>query len=199
MRVRDENKIESILDQARTMIVEEGFDGLSMQKLAKAAGVSPATIYIYFKDREDLLLQLYKRESDKYFAYILQDFDPAMDFATGLAVQWKNRARYVTEHPDKAHFMESFSFTPLHQKAMSLRDPRHSGAMKHFVKKAIANRELVPMPIEVYWSVAFAPLYTLVRFHKAGMNMAGEPFTLTDEMLMQTLALVLKALRPDPR
>ena len=198
MRVRDENKIESILDQARTMIVEEGFDGLSMQKLAKAAGVSPATIYIYFKDREDLLLQLFKRESDKYFGFIMKGFDPEMDFATGLEVQWKNRARYVMEHPDKAHFMESFTFTPLHQKAMSQRDPKFSGAMKHFVKKAMANNELVTMPIEVYWSVAFAPLYNLVRFHKAGMNMAGEPFVLTDAMLMQTLQLVLKALRPAP-
>ena len=41
------------------MIVKEGFDGLSMQKLAKAANVSPATIYLYFKNREDLLNQLY--------------------------------------------------------------------------------------------------------------------------------------------
>lgn len=197
MRVRDENKIESILDQARNMIVEEGFDGLSMQKLAKAAGVSPATIYIYFQDREDLLLQLYKRESDKYFAFIMQGFDPEMDFATGLSIQWKNRARYVIDHTDKAHFMESFTFTPLHQKAMSQRDPKFPEAMKRFVTKAIANKELVAMPIEVYWSIAFAPLYGLVRFHKAGMNMAGEPFALTDAMLLQTLALVLKALRPE--
>ena len=198
MRVRDENKIESILDQARTMIVAHGFDGLSMQKLAKAAGVSPATIYIYFKDREDLLIQLYKSESNKFFEFIFQDFDPEMDFATGLSIQWKNRAKYVIEHPDEAHLMESFSFTPLYKKAIRLRDTRFSAGMKYFVKKAIANKELVPMPIEIYWSMAFAPLYNLVRFHKAGMNMAGDPFVLTDEMLMQTLSLVLKALRPEP-
>jgi hypothetical protein len=68
--------------------------------------------------------------------------------------------------------------------------------MKRFLEKAIANKELVKMELEVYWSVAFAPLYHLVRFHKAGFNMAGDPFVLTDEMLLQTLALVLKALKP---
>jgi len=197
MRVRDENKMESILDQARTMIVRDGFDGLSMQKLARAAGVSPATIYIYFKDREDLLVQLFKRESNKFFDFIFKDFDPEMDFATGLTVQWKNRAKYVLEHPDEAYFMESFTFTPLHRKAIRLRDTKFGDGMKYFVRKAIANKELVPMPIEIYWSVAFAPLYNLVRFHKAGINMAGDPFVLTDEMLMQTLSLVLKALRPE--
>ena len=196
MRVRDENKIEAILDQARNTVVEEGFDGLSMQKLAKAVGVSPATIYIYFKDRDDLLVQLYKRETDAFFEYIFKDFDPEMDFATGLAIQWKSRARYVIENVDKTHFMEHFKYTPLHQKAMALRDPKYTEGMKRFVKKAIANNELVAMPFEVYWSVAFAPLYNLVHYHKAGRNMAGDPFVLTDEILMQSLSLVLKALKP---
>jgi AcrR family transcriptional regulator len=51
MRARDENKEQNICRKAMEMIVQDGLDGLSMQKLAKAAGVSPATIYIYFKDR----------------------------------------------------------------------------------------------------------------------------------------------------
>jgi len=196
MRTRDENKIETIYREALKMLVNEGFDGFSMQKLAKVARVSPATIYIYFKDKEDLLLQLHKRELDKYFAYVMEDFDPEMDFATGLAHQWKRRAEYVIGHSDEAHFMEHFTFTPLLSKSVAKRDPRFSETMHRFVKKAILNKELVVMPFEVYWSVAFAPLYNLVRFHKAGMNLAGEPFQLTDEMLMQTLSLVLKALKP---
>jgi AcrR family transcriptional regulator len=196
MRLRDENKIESIFDQALSMVVQVGFDGLSMQKLAKAAGVSPATIYIYFKDRDDLLLQLHKRERDKFFMFVMEGFDPEMDFATGLTVQWKNRAKYAIDHPDRAHFLEHFTFTPLHERCRHEKNPVFKQGMKRFLEKAIANRELVNMSIEVYWSVAFSPLYNLVRFHKAGFNMAGDPFVLTDEMLLQTLALVLKAVKP---
>jgi AcrR family transcriptional regulator len=196
MRLRDENKIESIFDQALSMVVQVGFDGLSMQKLAKAAGVSPATIYIYFKDRDDLLLQLHKRERDKFFMFVMEGFDPEMDFATGLTVQWKNRAKYAIDHPDRAHFLEHFTFTPLHERCRHEKNPVFKQGMKRFLEKAIANRELVSMSIEVYWSVAFAPLYNLVRFHKAGFNMSGDPFVLTDEMLLQTLALVLKAVKP---
>lgn len=196
MRARDENKIEAIFQQTLQMIVNEGFDGLSMQKLARAAGVSPATIYIYFKDKEDLLLALYNRECEKFFEYLLKDFDGEMDFATGMAVQWRRRAHYVIQNPLVAHFMEQFSFTPLHPKAMKFRDSRFKDAMHRFVNKAIADKQLIRMPIEVYWSMSYAPLYSLVKFHKTGLNMAGEPFELTDEMLTQTLALVLKALKP---
>jgi AcrR family transcriptional regulator len=196
MRTRDENKIEAIYREALQMIVKEGFDGLSMQKLARAAGVSPATIYIYFKDKEDLLLQLHRRELDRFFAYVLQDFDPESDFATGLEVQWKRRAQYVLDNPDIAHFMEHFSFTPLQRKTYHPRDTRFKEILGRWVHKAIDNKELVVMPYEVYWSIAFAPLYNLVKYHKAGVNQAGEKFELTETMLKQTLALVLKALKP---
>jgi len=196
MRVRDENKVDAILQQALKMVVDEGFDGLSMQKLAKAAGVSPATIYIYFKDRDDLLVQLYQLEVDKYFDYVLEGFDPDWNFATGLSVQWKRRAQYIIDNPDKAHFMEHFSFTPLNDKVVLTHRSKFVDVMHRFITRAIENKELVRMPLEVYWSVAFAPLYNLVKWHKAGKNMAGQKFVLTDEMLEQTLGLVLKALRP---
>ncbi|MHA4812358.1 TetR/AcrR family transcriptional regulator [Flavitalea flava] len=196
MRNRDENKVDALLKKALDMIVQHGFEGLSMQKLAKAAGVSPATIYIYFKDKEALILELYKLECEKYFAHILKGFDPEMDFATGLATQWKSRASYVIDNPDKAHFMEHFWFNPLKVKSVKMFGKHFGEVMHRFHNKAIENKELVSMPLEVYWSVAFAPLMNLVRFHKAGVNMAGEKFALTNEMLMQTLALVLKALKP---
>src|SRR3984957_20843823 len=143
MRLRDENKIESIFDQALSMVVQVGFDGLSMQKLAKAAGVSPATIYIYFKDRDDLLLHLYRREREKFFAYLFHDFDPEMDFATGLTIQWKNRAKYVIDNADEAHFMEHFAFTPLFARCRSEKNPVFKAGMKGFLEKGIGNEELV--------------------------------------------------------
>jgi len=196
MRTRDENKIEAIYREALQMIVREGFDGFSMQKLARAAGVSPATIYIYFKDKEDLFLQLHRREVDKFFAYLLEDFDPESDFATGLEIQWQRRARYVLDNPEIAHFMEQFSFSPLQRKTYGMPDKRFKEIMGRFVHKAIRNKELVVMPFEVYWSITFAPLYNLVKYHKEGVNLAGEKFELTDSMLKQTLSLVLKALKP---
>ncbi|HEY0272438.1 MAG TPA: TetR/AcrR family transcriptional regulator [Chitinophaga sp.] len=196
MRTRDEHKETKLLQEALQMIVREGFDGLSMQKLAKAAKVSPATIYIYFKDRDDLILQLYKREVEKYFEYVLQEFDPEMSFAEGMRVQWKRRAAYVLQHPEMGHFMQQMAFTPLNQYSQVLLDPKYSAIMARFSEKAIANGELVPMPFEMYWSIAFAPLMNLIKTHKIGVDYQGNPFALTPEILERTLQQVLKALQP---
>src|SRR6187402_705695 len=106
MRKRDEQKEQTIREKALQMIVKQGFDGFSMQKLAKAAGVSPATIYIYFKDKEDLILQLGIEESKKMAEVTLVNFDPSMSFSEGLRVQWMNRARYCMQNPDQMYFLE---------------------------------------------------------------------------------------------
>ncbi|RFM27243.1 TetR/AcrR family transcriptional regulator [Deminuibacter soli] len=196
MRIRDENKMTTIQEKALEMIVNEGFDGLSMQKLARAAGVSPATIYIYFKDRDDLIIQLYLQQRDLFFNAIIEGLNEDMDFATALKVQWKNRARFAIENPQTTHFLEHITYTPLYNETFKTPGPRFLTVMKSIAHKAIENKELAEMPFEMYWSLVFAPLYNLVRMHKLGKNMAGEPFVLTDEMLESTLKLVLKAIKP---
>jgi AcrR family transcriptional regulator len=44
----------AILDAARGLFLREGFDGFSMRKLAAAIAYSPGSIYVYFKNKEEL-------------------------------------------------------------------------------------------------------------------------------------------------
>jgi AcrR family transcriptional regulator len=198
MRTRDENKELSIREKALEMAVKDGFDGLSMQKLARAAGVSPATIYIYFKDRDDLILQLWLQEVKKMVDATLEGFDPSMRFDEGLKIQWLNRARFCMQNPTSMHFLEQIKYSPYHEAFMKKMDNTFFKAMSEFVLNAIGRKELVKLPLEVYWSVAFAPLYQLVKMHMSGRGLRGGPekFVLDDKIMNQTLKLVLKALKP---
>jgi len=195
MRTRDVNKEILIREKAIEMIVSHGFDGLSMHKLAKAAAVSVATIYIYFKDREDLIQQLYTEEFEKMTLATLVNFNPEGHFDEGLKVQWMNRLKYCLENPLSMTFMEQMKHSPLIDRSVT--DRRFIDAMTRFVHTAISRNELIPLPIEIYWSVAFAPLYQLVKFHISGTSMPGRPpFILDEVQIDQTLSLVLKALKP---
>lgn len=197
VRIKDPRKEKLIRRKAMAMIVAHGFDGLSLHKLARAAGVSPATIYIYFKDREDLILKVYEEVSAGMFEATLAGFDPGMDFEDGLRVQWINRARYFLQRPAEMHFMEQIKYSPLHERAVSITGGKFRQAMREFVTNAIQRKQLVAVPVEVYWCIAFAPLYQLVKFHIHGKNMSGTgKFTLDEPILEQTLRLVLKSLKP---
>lgn len=197
MRTRDENKEEAIRQKAIEMIVEHGFDGLSMQKLAKEAGVSPATIYIYYKDRDDLIVQLWIFAMKKMVTATLEGFDPSMSFDEGLKVQWMNRATFAMEEPLLVHFMEQIKYSPYHDICSRKMDSHFLTSMGEFVHNAIRRKELVKLPLEVYWSVAFAPLYQLVKMHMTGKGLRGtDKFVLDDKIMSQTLKLVIKALKP---
>jgi TetR/AcrR family transcriptional regulator, multidrug resistance operon repressor len=196
MRLRDEQKKLLITQKAIEMIVKDGFDGLSMQKLAKAANVSPATLYIYFEDRDDLVRQVAIHAVDQMISSTLTGFDPHMSFPKGLAIQWENRMKYWLENPVQARFMEQIRHSPLGVDIFKKVKREFSVIMKEFVHGAVKRGELVKLPLEIYWSVAFAPLYQLIKFHTDGRGMHDKKFTLDKKVMKTTLKLVIKALTP---
>lgn len=197
MRTRDESKEAAIRQKAIEMIVKKGFDGLSMQKLAKAADVSPATIYIYFKDRDDLIVQLWVGEMNRMMEAVLEGFDPEMSFEEGLRIQWMNRARFFIENQFSVHFMEQIKYSPYDAVCQKKMNKEFLSAMEGFVHNAIKRKELIKLPLEVYWSLSFAPLYQLVKMHMMGRGIPNtREFKLDQKIMEQTLQLVLKALKP---
>ncbi len=196
MRVRDENKEVAIREKAMQMIVKGGFEALSMQKLARAVNVSPATIYIYYKNKEDLLFQLFNKTQERFAQYALRGFDPSLGLEEGLWVQWKNRLDYILEFPVYYCFFEQFRNSPLinHQSA-NMAYFREN--MMTFVKNAVKRGEVKKMEPEIFWSIAYGSFYSLARFHLQERKMMSENFRLTDAKLKQALKLVVKALRPD--
>ncbi|GAA1619468.1 TetR/AcrR family transcriptional regulator [Kribbella sancticallisti] len=51
---------EALLDAARSLIEEEGFDVMTLAAVAERAGVSPRALYLHFPSRSDLLAALYR-------------------------------------------------------------------------------------------------------------------------------------------
>src|SRR5690348_3585896 len=49
---------EEILDAARELFLKHGFENVSMRKIATKIEYSPTTIYLYFKDKSEILSTL---------------------------------------------------------------------------------------------------------------------------------------------
>lgn len=48
----------TLLDAADRLIMEHGYDGMNMNMLAKEAGYSKATVYVYFDGKDEIVRQL---------------------------------------------------------------------------------------------------------------------------------------------
>ncbi len=61
----DENdKRRQIVDGARAVFLAQGFDAASMNDIARAAGVSKGTLYVYFKNKEELFEAIVQQECE---------------------------------------------------------------------------------------------------------------------------------------
>src|SRR5438309_7201980 len=79
----DSSKRRQILDGARKLFLDLGFDAASMGELARSAGVSRRTLYVYFADKNRLFEAIVEEEMlDKQ--KVAFNFEPERDVATTL-------------------------------------------------------------------------------------------------------------------
>lgn len=194
MRTRNTDKEELVRQKAIELLVSDGLEGFSVNKLAKACEISVATLYIYYEDKDDLIIRVALEEAKRMTQIIMNDFDPDSTFEKGMRLQWKNRYQYMMENTVAAQFFEQLRSSTYQERVFTsiLSDFREP--LSRFMKNAVERQEIAPMPLEVFWSVAYAPLYNLIRFHTEGKSVGGKPFVIKDRLVWQTFDLVMKAL-----
>ena len=64
--VVDNAKRRQILDGARKVFLVEGFEGASMNDIARVAGVSKGTLYVYFESKERLFSVIVDEERQSH-------------------------------------------------------------------------------------------------------------------------------------
>ena len=79
----DSSKRRQILDGARKVFMDLGFDGASMGEIARAAAVSKGTLYVYFADKFALFEAILEEEALQH-GKVVFNFDPARDAETTL-------------------------------------------------------------------------------------------------------------------
>jgi len=71
-----ERRYEQVTEAAARCIVEKGLAKMSVKDIARAAHVSTGVIYYYFKNKEDLLLQVIKRAFQISHEQVMNTVEP---------------------------------------------------------------------------------------------------------------------------
>ena len=81
-------KFDQVLDGARQVFLSDGFEGASVDDIAKAAGVSKATLYSYFPDKRLLFIEVARSQCSAQAENALSALDmdaPVAEFLRCLA------------------------------------------------------------------------------------------------------------------
>lgn len=168
MRHKDDSKREAITNAAIELITTAGFADTSMSKIAKAANVSPATIYVYFENKEDLLNQLYLMVKRELSEAMLAGYDDSLSVEAGFKLIWENSCRYMLAQPTRFAFSEQFANSPLVNRVS--REEGSGYYQPVFSVFERGKREGIFKDISLDLSIAFfyAPLMLLVKQHYSG-------------------------------
>ena len=78
------DKYHLILEAALDVIAREGFFNSTVSKIARAAGVADGTIYLYFKNKNDILLHFFNYKTRQVFGEFRKEVDKGRDARSKL-------------------------------------------------------------------------------------------------------------------
>jgi AcrR family transcriptional regulator len=114
--LRERNKLQKrrrIYQVARRLFEKQGYDSTTMRQIARAADVGEGTVFLYAKDKRELLFRIFKEDFlaviDEGFRHVPQDAS-FLDQLLALMTPW---LKFLQPHGALARIMvrESFSMT----------------------------------------------------------------------------------------
>lgn len=152
MNQSEMDMIERIFSATDNLMAVEGLPNLSMHKIAKAAKISPGTIYIYFKNKEELLAQFARHIFLSFQRVMEKDHDETQSFAEQYRKMWWNIWTFLQSDPtimSNMHQYESLpGFTDI------CREWEQDSLWHHFCNKAKEAGEVADLPTHILFAIS---------------------------------------------
>lgn len=186
MRTKDENKVIAIRQAVIDLSQTDGFTNLTTANVAKKAGVSPATIYLYYKDKTDLLSRLYEEVKNDLHEGLATEIKAAgSDLTAQLASMLRFSVSQAKKFPKESHFVSALWTNQelLDEQAQAF-GKQEAGPLLILFKNIQSDVDFV--------DATPAILSTFCSMPTVLMQTTGDT---SDQEIEQTIALVIKAVK----
>src|SRR5262245_11050884 len=125
MKVRDPARSEAILETAADLFGEFGYNAVRMEDIAARAGVAKGTLYLYFKNKDDLFLALILQRMTELFQEIREKASAASSPEAKLRILVHECIEYFSSQPHIFAVIEKLDHTGSESQVEALRASRH--------------------------------------------------------------------------
>lgn len=190
MRTKDENKSNSIYKAAMEVVSQDGMSGASVSKIAKAAGVSSSTIYIYFENKEDMMNKLYIRFKEESCSAFLKGFLPGQDVKENLSRFLKNMFQYMRDNPVQFSFHEQFFNSPNISCDAKDEGAKFYAPLFELYEQGVQEKILKNYPVTLVRAFIFPPIMDLVKADTQGeMKVTSKVLDQAVEMIWDAVSV----------
>jgi len=149
-----EDKKKKILEVALKLFNENGIDNTSTSQISKEAGIATGTLYLYFENKADLIIELGTSVQEESLESFLDLIDSSVSYES-LEKFWLERVEWGVNNPDKHKFRIQFKSSPYNIKNTKLKIPDHEKKLINLIENGIENKilkDLTPKYISRFFS-----------------------------------------------
>jgi TetR/AcrR family transcriptional regulator, repressor of fatR-cypB operon len=167
-RPKDDTKIEGIFEATLKLVQQSGFNGLKMADVAKAAGLATGTLYIYFKNKDVLINELFLHLKTAKTGNLMAVFSPTDSFDVAFRKLWFQYLKISLNEPERMLFIEQFAHTSYLTKKTKDAGDKLLEPLATFLQHGIVRKIIRKMPIEILLSQLMGPIYEVVKLQQEG-------------------------------
>lgn len=108
MRPLDPDKREKILKSVYALTGKHGLQSVTISGISKTAGIAAGTLYIYFKNKEEIIQLAYAAVEDKMTQEMYHNFDIQLPIKQSLRKIYVNMLNYRLKNYDETVFIDQY-------------------------------------------------------------------------------------------
>lgn len=112
MRCKDESKVHAIYRATLSLVKRRGLAGITMGDISKEASIATGTLYIYFKNKDELIRALFTACREKSALHYFEGVEPSLSFEERMKKMFRNIIYFKTNHFEISAFLEQTSHSP---------------------------------------------------------------------------------------
>lgn len=163
IRQKCDKKRVALLNATLHLVNNQGFHAAPMSKIAKMAEMSPATIYIYFENKQDLINQLYLEMKATFSAYAFKNYSEEQCVKESFKQVWYNIAHFKLNQEEESNFLSQCDNTPIIDDEIKREGLKHLQPLLNLWERGIQEGILKPISPYLLYAFTIYPLAFLTN------------------------------------
>ena len=162
-REKDYSKIDKIFEATLRLVYDKGFAGIKLTEVARLSGIAIGTIYLYFKDKDDLINQLYQYMLRKKKQDVNIDLDLNRHSEELIKELWMTYYESVFNDLKAADFFYQYQQSNALFKLINENDAFVFANLRRVLSKGVMEGRLKNMDEDILYTIMIGPIHEMAK------------------------------------
>lgn len=163
MRCKDDSKVDAIYRATLTLVKERGLAGITMCDISKEASIATGTLYIYFKNKDELIKALFAECRNKSTHYYFEGVDQEFTFEHRMEKLFRNIICYKIKNFEVSAFLEQSYHSPYVDLIDLKKKQKALSPLFDLIKDGIETKKIRATEVELVVSYLFGIINEMVK------------------------------------